>query len=97
MKKFLVVAALLAMGNSPADAALLQFDFHGNNGGGYFQVDTTHLTIGPAGYQIPTGALLGGADYTHYYLPTPEQPHWIAKFPARPFSQRRELALVMAW
>src|SRR5665647_3208720 len=65
------VAALLALATTNADAALLQFDFSGNNGGGYFQVDTAHLTIDPARYHITTGALLGGADNSHYYPPTP--------------------------
>jgi hypothetical protein len=65
------VAALLAFESTPAKAALLQFDFSENNGGGYFQVDTTSLTIAPSGYQITTGNLLGGGDYTHYYPPTP--------------------------
>jgi hypothetical protein len=70
MKRFLGVAAVLALVNTTAEAALLQFDFNGNNGGGYFQVDTTTLTIDPTGYHITTGPLLGGADYTHYYPPT---------------------------
>ena len=65
------VAALLALAATNADAALLQFDFSGNNGGGYFQVDTASLTIDPAGYHITTGPLLGGGDDTHYYPPTP--------------------------
>jgi hypothetical protein len=67
----LLIAAMLAIASSTADAALLQFDFSGNNGGGYFQVDTVGLTIDPAGYHITTGNLLGGGDYTHYYPPTP--------------------------
>jgi hypothetical protein len=65
------VAALLALVSTPAKAALVQFNFGENNGGGYFQVNTTNLTIDPLGYQITTGNLLGGGDYTHYYLPTP--------------------------
>jgi hypothetical protein len=65
------IAALLALISTPAKTDLLQFDFSENNGGGYFQVDTTNLTIDPSGYQITTGNLLGGGDYTHYYPPTP--------------------------
>jgi hypothetical protein len=71
MKRFLGVASVLAFMSTAAHAALLQFDFSGNNGGGYFQVDTTNLTIDPAGYHITTGPLLGGGDDTHYYPPTP--------------------------
>src|SRR5664279_3590220 len=63
-------AMLLALAGPPAKAALVQFNFGENNGGGYFQVDTTNLTIGPIG-SIDTGNLLGGGDYTHYYPLTP--------------------------
>ena len=71
MKALLVGLGLFALVSSAADAALLQFDFSGNNGGGFFQVDTASLTIDPAGYMITSGPLLGGGDNTHYYSPTP--------------------------
>jgi hypothetical protein len=71
MKKLLIVAAVLIGVSTAAQGALLQFDFSGNNGGGFFQVDTSTLTIDPAGYHITTGPLLGGGDDTHYYPPTP--------------------------
>ena len=70
-RQVLGIAALLALVSTPAKAALVEFDFSENNGGGYFQVNTTNLTIDPSGYQITTGNLLGGGDYTHYYPPTP--------------------------
>src|SRR6476620_11267673 len=70
MKLILAATAALALISTTADAALLEFDFSGNNGGGYFQVDTASLTIDPAGYHITTGPLLGGGDNTHYYPPT---------------------------
>ena len=71
MKRTLTAAAVLALLVTTADAALLEFDFSGNNDGGYFQVDSASLTIDPAGYHIIAGPLLGGGDDTHYYPPTP--------------------------
>jgi hypothetical protein len=61
-----VVAAMLCL-NSEARANILELDWDGNNGGGYFQVDTSTNSIIVT--SIATGSLLGGADYTHYNGP----------------------------
>jgi probable HAF family extracellular repeat protein len=69
----LTVAAVLCLigtalgASTTATAAILEFDWGGPNGGGYFQVDTSTDNIIVT--SISTGNLLGGGDDTHYYGP----------------------------